>query len=192
MSEPDLITRAQQGDQAAWEALLGRYDAQLRRYLQARARRLDIDDLVSELWMRVVLRMPDYEDRGWPFSAWLYTIAHGLIIDEWRQQTRHPHVSIEPTHAAADGPEATIEQLDAAARVAALLGCLHGRQRRVVELRFLHDRTLDETAAALELSLGATKALQHRAIQRLTEEETGVIKVRRERPPKVRPSLAEC
>ena len=57
MTEPDLITRAQQGDGDAWTALYARYAPLMQRYLIRRTGRADVDDLLSELWMRAFGRM---------------------------------------------------------------------------------------------------------------------------------------
>jgi RNA polymerase sigma-70 factor (ECF subfamily) len=171
MSEGNLIQRAQAGDEAAWTALYTRYDPTMRYFLIGRSGRADIDDLLGTLWLRALIKLPGYEDRGHPLSAWLYRIAEGLIIDDYREQRRLWRRTAETAieHVTVDGPEAHLDRYDAQAQARALLSRLYGAQRRVIELRFMHDRTLDEVAAAMELSKGAVKGLQHRALANLAQ-----------------------
>jgi DNA-directed RNA polymerase specialized sigma24 family protein len=50
---------------------------------------------------------------------------------------------------------------------------LKDEHREVVELRFIHDLSVAETAAIMERSVGATKALQYRALRALASEVEG-------------------
>jgi RNA polymerase sigma factor, sigma-70 family len=170
----ETIARAVGGDAAAIGALYQQYTPQLRRYLVGRCGSADTDDLISEVWLRVLRRLPAYEERGYPFSAWLYRVAECRCIDMARQQQRRPSVPIAERHWVIGGPEVQIDAWDAHAAVGALMPRLLPRQRTVIALRFLHDWSLEETAAALGIGVNVVKSLQHRAIARLGRECRGL------------------
>lgn len=158
------IARAIAGDHDAITALYTRYDLQLRRYLANRVDADDIEDVLSQVWLQVLRALPRYEDRGWPFSAWLYRIAQSRAVDFRRAQQRRPSLPLLDCHAI-DGPERQIDTWDAHAALPQLLAALvTPEQRAVIVRRFLLDQSVDEVAAAMGLSVGAVKALQHRAL----------------------------
>jgi RNA polymerase sigma-70 factor (ECF subfamily) len=112
--------------------------------------------------------LPRYEERGLPFGAWLFRIARARLIDHWRRQGRRPLVALEDTETgpqlSQDIPEdeiAVSEMIQRALRV------LTEEQREVVVLRFLVGMSLEEVARAMGKSVGAVKALQHRALSAL-------------------------
>ena len=104
--------------------------------------------------------------------GYVYQIARSRMIDLIRVRVRRPEQPI-PEPNTAQHPrvylddDAIIDRIDVA--LAQHVATLPPRYRQVLSLRFLQDRSLDETDAAMGLSRGATKALQHRAIAALRE-----------------------
>jgi RNA polymerase sigma-70 factor (ECF subfamily) len=101
-------------------------------------------------------------------QAYLYRIAHNWITDCYRSR---PTLSAELDENLVDEARPSLPQsLDKAmeqARMRAALRQLTGEQRQVIALRFLQGWENEEVAAALKKSLGAIRALQHRAITNL-------------------------
>lgn len=140
----------------------------LRRYLQSRVEPDDVEDLLADVFERVVKGLPTYEDRGWPVTAWLYRIAQARVVDFKRYESRHPRFLIERWHALLDGPEAAAEQREIQRWVRRQIWThLEGRQRAVVWLRFVEDLSLAETAERLCISVGQVKAYQWRGLAKL-------------------------
>ena len=100
-------------------------------------------------------------------QAYLYRVAHNWITDSYRRQTptieldaeMHADPSENPAHSTADELERE--------RVRTALKGLPAEQRLVITLRFLEDRSHEEAAAVLGISVEATRALQHRALAAL-------------------------
>lgn len=172
--ERTLIQRAKQGDQTAVEELYHRHVAGIFRYFLLRVRdRVLAEDLTGEVFIRMVKSMQTYDDRGLPFGAWLYRIAHDRMVDYQRYAARHPMEKLtETTMDPGPGPEWEVAQLLEAGRLEGALRLLSEDQQLVIQLRFIEGHNLEETAQLMRRTVGAVKALQHRALQNLAEKLT--------------------
>lgn len=179
---PDLLRRAQAGQPEAIGALFDQHHAAIFRFLWARlGERALAEDLTGEVFVRMLQALPNYQPTA-PFRAWLYRIARNLLVDHYRRSAQRPTTELAAVETVA-APEAdplrlTDEALTAARLRQALAG-LEDAQRETLTLRFLAGYSLAETAAALDKTEGAIKALQHRglaALRRvLAEESTQVL-----------------
>jgi RNA polymerase sigma-70 factor (ECF subfamily) len=52
----------------------------------------DAEDLTARVFQRAMRHVANFEDRGVPFSAWLYRIAHNLVANWHRDRSRRPVV----------------------------------------------------------------------------------------------------
>ena len=99
--------------------------------------------------------LPRFEWRGVPFAAWLYRMAANKLADYWRRQRREaqdplPDVPDEHEH----------EELQRRVSLFQLVERLPDLQRRVIETRFVEDKSVRDVAAALDRSENAVKQLQ--------------------------------
>ena len=71
------------GDNKAFEVLYYRYKKQLYGYLYNLLKNsgIDPDDIFEETWLKVIDKLPQYNDDG-RFSAWLFRLAHNIFIDQ--------------------------------------------------------------------------------------------------------------
>ncbi len=119
---------------------------------------------------------PDRRREGSTFRAWLFTIAHNVVVDHHRRH--RPHVSLDsqpvpPAQAhrltdTAATPEQQALLNDSADRVHRLLSTLPERPRAIVELR-LAGLSGQEIAKTLGMSHAAVKSAQRRAYASLRE-----------------------
>src|SRR5436190_19231753 len=77
----ELVSKAQQGDQTAFASLYEQYSPLVYRFLR---RRLDgsdeiVEDLAEDVFVKVYEKLDRYVERGLPFTAWLYRIAHNRL-----------------------------------------------------------------------------------------------------------------
>lgn len=167
--ERTLIQRAKDGDPTAVEELYHRHAPGIFRYFLLRVRdRVLAEDLTGEVFIRMVKSMRTYDDRGLPFGAWLYRIAHDRVVDYQRYAARHPleHL-VENTVDPGPSPESEAARQLETGRLGAALRELSEDQRLVIQLRFIEGHSLEETSQLMQRSVGAVKALQHRALQNL-------------------------
>lgn len=126
------------------------------------------EDLTAEVFRQALAALPRFEWRGVPFSAWLLKIAANAVRDHWSHQSREAG---DP----AELPEARDSQeIERHAAVFQLVERLPEAQRRVIELRFVEQKSIREAATEMGRSEGAIKQLQLRAIENLRAELEGI------------------
>ena len=92
MSEPEsdfeLVKRIKK-DPSAFGLVYERYITKIYNYVYYRVgNHHDAEDLTSRVFYRALTHIKDYSDRGVPFSAWLYRIAHNLVANWHRDHAR--------------------------------------------------------------------------------------------------------
>lgn len=169
-SDAVLITHAQRGDVNAIGRLYDRHRESIFRYLWIRLDDQPLaEDLTGDVFMRMLAALPRYQQQGLPFRAWLYRIAHNLLIDYFRKLNHQATVPLEAVEdqGAGDDPDQAVEQALLSERLQAALRDLEPTQSDVVTLRFLVGLSLHETALTLGKTEAAIKALQHRGLEKL-------------------------
>ncbi len=167
--EENLVSGAISGDASAFGALYDRYQPAIYRFVALKVgRREDAEDITHQVFLRAWQSIRQYEGRGYPFSSWLYRIARNQIVDFYRAHREHADIEdVESTLLMEDTTAETIDFKADIARVRAAMLELRADYQDVIILRFIEERSLEETAVSLSRSVGATKVLQHRALRHL-------------------------
>jgi RNA polymerase sigma factor (sigma-70 family) len=129
-----------------------------------RSQRLpDPDDTLGEVFFQVARSLDGFEGDDDALRRWVFTIARNRVIDERRRRQRRlrPAPMLPVAEATEPDEEATDEELIDALR------SLTEEQREVVVLRFVADLPLEEVAEMTGRTVGAVKAMQHRALAQL-------------------------
>ena len=169
-----LIRRCLQGDERAYREIVARYQGRVFSLaLRMLRQREDAEDVTQETFVRM-FRAAERYDQNRPFSAWLFTIAARLCIDQVRRRRMitvslsrvDPGSGEEQTMDIEDpglGPAEETSRLEEERRTRVLIDSLPPHYRIVVMLRHQEDLSYEEIADALELPLGTVKARIHRA-----------------------------
>lgn len=167
-TDSELVVRAKAFDHQALTTIYERYSPAIYRYIYYRVGDAELaEDLRAEVFLRMLEGMDRYEDRGWPLSAWLYRIAHDRTIDTLRRRRTRAQLPLESWSGTSDGPESTVDvQLDCE-ELHNTIGRLTDDQRKVIQMRFMQEMSVQEVANVLGRTEGAVKALQHRGLQAL-------------------------
>ena len=167
--EARLIQRAQEGDQTAITKLYRSHVDAVYRYVWARVRDETVaEDLTAQVFLKALEGLPTYNHSGKPFLAWLYRIAYARIVDHWRQQERRVEVPLDETLPASEPRPSALLEIEADWVMAIdLLAQLTDDQQDVLMLRFIGEMSLAQVAETLGKTVGATKAIQHRALASL-------------------------
>ena len=169
--ELQLIERAQRGDRAALSELYRRHVDAIYRYVHLRVGDPTVaEDLTAEVFLRALEGLGEYRYTGVPLIAWLYRIARARTADHWRRAGRCQEIELSDKIAATGSdPEviasARIERSD----LVVVLRRLTDAQQQVIILRFVEEMSLAQAAAAMGKTVGAIKALQHRALASLAQ-----------------------
>lgn len=169
-----LVDRAQTGDQTAFAELYDRYVDDIYAYVRRRVRSTDTaEDLVGDVFLRAWRRIDTFEWQGVDIGAWLVTIARNRVYDHYKssktrlEQTTDVFPDRIHDTVPTDSPERIAMGRDMARSLGQALERLNPDHREVIELRFVHEYGVAETAAAMDRTVGATKALQYRALRAL-------------------------
>ena len=171
MHAPDerTLVEAAQRDPARFAVL---YDGHFYRVYAFIVRRVEnraaAEDLTAQVFHEALANLGKFEWRGVPFVAWLFKIATNAVHDHWARQARE-------AGAVARGDEPTApDEVERHAAVFQLVERLPDAQRRVIEMRFVEQKSIREVATSLGRSEGAVKQLQLRAIESLRAAWEGV------------------
>jgi RNA polymerase sigma-70 factor (ECF subfamily) len=162
------LESARAGEARGYEALFNALGASVAAYLRARSVS-DPDDLANEVFLRAFRTLGTFRGDGERFRSWLFTIAHHAAIDDKRRRNRRvTEVPLSATYEPPHGDvEAEVFEVVGRERVRNLLDQLSPDQRDVLLLRVVGDLTAEQTAAALDKSYEAVKALQRRGLATL-------------------------
>jgi RNA polymerase sigma-70 factor (ECF subfamily) len=168
----DIVRRAQAGDQSAFAELFERHYDQIFRYISFKCgNRLEAEDLTGEVFLKMLESIHKFKFQGFPFTSWLYRIAHNLVVDNFRRKGRKPTVPLDKVLNFSGGADSDMEnqvQLSWSMReVVEAMDNLTGLQREVITLRFVAGLSIAETANAVGRKENAVKALQHAGIRKL-------------------------
>jgi len=162
----------------AVEALLRQFRPAIVRYCRSRLARtrtrtrtgsLDGDDVAQEVCLALLSALPSYRDMGRPFGAFVFAIAAHKVADAARGAARAPlPVPVLPDLPdRCPGPEETAVKGVDARLARALLAHLPAAQRRLLLLRVVAGLSAEDTGYVLDMSPGAVRVAQHRALARL-------------------------
>jgi RNA polymerase sigma-70 factor (TIGR02952 family) len=171
-----LASRASMGDREAYAELYQRYVDKIYRYIYYKVgQQAETEDLTSQTFMKAWDAIGDYEWRNHPFGAWLFRIAHNLVVDYHR--ARRDNVSLTDAspqleqRASRDDvrPEKILGEMITMDRVRHAIGRLTEEQQQVLILRFFEGMSTGEVADLMGKRRGAIRGLQFRALSALRE-----------------------
>jgi RNA polymerase sigma factor (sigma-70 family) len=170
LSDAQLVGRCRAGDAAAWNELVERFS----RYVYAiavRAYRLpehDAEDVFQEVFARTYERLGSLRDDA-SIRPWLAQLTRNACVDRLRRAARE-----QPEEApAAEGVDATLEQLDEALAVHEALAGLSGDCREILDAFFSRDESYRVIGERLDLPAGTIASRISRCLAKLRERLTG-------------------
>ncbi len=130
--------------------------------------RAEAEDLASEVFLKALESLKSYEERGIPMQAWLFRIAHNLVVDHLRKTTKRKTVPIDTVQVESDvNPVTVTEKNIKLERVTRAMEQLTRDQKEVLKLRFFGELTSKEVGSMLKKSDGAVREMQRAAIENL-------------------------
>jgi RNA polymerase sigma-70 factor (ECF subfamily) len=176
--EQEILVRASQGDQEAFGALYEQYIERIYNYVYYRTGNVhDAEDLTARVFYRALHHIQNYTDRGVPFSAWLYRIAHNLIANWHRDRSRHQEIPLDdaPTlHYKGEPPEVALMQSQDRDALLKLIRHLPSERQHLLILKFVEHMSNVEIGEIMGRSEGAVKSLYHRTLLVLRDNLEGV------------------
>jgi RNA polymerase sigma-70 factor (ECF subfamily) len=169
-----ILNRAIQGDHEAFGKLYEDYVERIFNYVYYRTgNHHDAEDLTARVFFRAMRRIPQYEERGLPVSAWLYRIAHNLVANWHRDRGRRPEISLDEGFTTAhhsDHPETTLMQLEEQDHLLKIIRDLPPERQQLIILKFVEHMSNAEIGQIMGRTEGAVKSLYHRTLLSLRIE----------------------
>ena len=162
----ELAAAAIRGDVASVGRLYDALVGPIYRYVALRVRhREDAEDITQAVFERIVSSLPRYRERGRPFSAFAFRIAHNAVIDHVRRD--RAHAPLDPDAEVPDGT-AGVEALsvhgEELRELQAALRRLTADQQEAIALRYGAGLSAEEAGATMGRSANTVRALTFRAI----------------------------
>lgn len=176
---PDIVeevnlNQAIKGDHEAFGLLYEQYVERIFNYVYYRTgNQHDAEDLTAKVFFRAMRRIPDYEERGLPVSAWLYRIAHNLVANWHRDRGRRPEISLDEGYAAiphSEHPEVTLLHLEEQNDLLRIIQALPAERQQLIILKFVEHLSNAEIGQIMGRTEGAVKSLYHRTLLSLRVE----------------------
>ncbi|WP_298211725.1 RNA polymerase sigma factor [Ferrimicrobium sp.] len=164
---PEILQRAQRGDEAAFRVIYRTYHPGLLRFLRSRLG-ADAEDVAAEVWVSVTKGLSKFVGDEIDFRAWIFATGRRRMIDLYRRRAVRPQIAQEADVQELSGI-APSEQLEIDEAVAALVEGLTEEQAEIVLLRVLGGFSAKEVGDLLGKSEASIRVTQHRALAKLAE-----------------------
>ena len=169
-SQSTLLRRVRQWDEEALTAAYDEYAPAIYRYAcRLTGHRETAEEIVSETFHRLLVSLKNGGGPEQNLSAWLYRVAHNLVVDRWRHQPAQEEVPLTEILGVStvDRNLERVAQQQEVEDVRCALKLLTPLQRQVIVLRYLEGMSIREVATVVERDANAVKAVQHRAVNSL-------------------------
>jgi RNA polymerase sigma-70 factor (ECF subfamily) len=164
-----LVVAAQNGDGHAFEVLAGRYQRRIFFVAQRMTRkREDAEDVVQQSFQKAFTHLRKFEGRS-AFSTWLTRIAITEALMFLRRRRGLREVLIDDLngneetttgvefHDSSPDPEASYSQREQVEMLSSAINELSYGTRRAIQLRGLDERSAEESARIMGISVSALK-----------------------------------
>jgi len=171
--DKELVRRAKT-DPVAFGALYERYVAKIYNYIYYRTGdHHEAEDLTARTFQRAMVHIGRYRERGVPFSAWLYRIAHNLVANWHRDRGRRQVMGLEDAATLAvshDRLERAAESNEDRAQLLSALRRLPAERQELLILKFVERLSNADIGRIMGRTEGAIKSLYHRTLLSLRDE----------------------
>ena len=173
LNDSALIARAKE-DAEAFGLLYERYFGNIYNYDYYRTgNHHDAEDLTARTFYKALKHLPRYVDRGAPFSAYLYRIAHNIVANWHRDTSRRQIVSLDDliiTVPSQQEPTAIAEKRDEQEELLQAVRRLPPERQQLLILKLVEQMSNAEIAQVMKRTEGAIKSLYHRTLVALRED----------------------
>jgi RNA polymerase sigma-70 factor (ECF subfamily) len=174
LTDDDILVKAIAGDKEAFGILYERYVGRIYTYIYYRTGNMhDAEDLTARVFYRAIEHIGRYRQRGVPFSAWLYRIAHNLVANWHRDRQRRQEVSIDEVlnlQEKLDPPEVTMLNRMDVEQMMKVIQSLSPERQELIILKFVQELSNAEIGRIMRRSEGAIKSLYHRTLLSLRDD----------------------
>ncbi len=179
MTDKHLIEAAKQ-DKTRFVELYDKYFDQIYKYMLTRVSDVQLaEDLTSQTFLNALENLESYEDRGHPFSSWLYRIAINEMNQHFRKSKKNHEVAIKNWHETSErfdsadtdlkGSEDEFEHLEQLKVLNNAIRKLKPKDQDILSLKYFENLSYQEIADVLGISVSNVGVKLNRATSRLSK-----------------------
>ena len=173
LDDRELVALAKE-DAEAFGELYARYVKKMYSYIFHRTGNIqDAEDLTAKVFSRAYSHIGNYVERGVPVQAWLYRIAHNLVANWHRDQSRRKIIALDDYVARtlqSEAPERLAEDQEELDQLMAAVRRLPEDRQQLLLLKFIERLSNAEIGQIMERTEGAVKSLYHRTLLALRDD----------------------
>lgn len=166
-----LVKQTQAGDQAAFAALYDEFAQRLYAYIRLKVTDTEkAEDILQDVFLKAWQGCRKLEIKDLNFSAWLYKVTANTVNDFYRKKYREPQtVPLEEAKEVAGVDDTALNASRGLEKqvIKRTLEKLPDHYKEVIELRFLQDFSITDTAEILGRNSVTIRVWQHRAMKQL-------------------------
>jgi RNA polymerase sigma-70 factor (ECF subfamily) len=174
LEDTELVDLAKAGEKPAFGELYERYLSKIYNYIYYRTgNHHDAEDLTARVFFRAMAHIETYTDRGVPFQAWLYRIAHNLVANWHRDSGRRKIIPLDDfvtSSLRAEAPDRYAEDKHEQEMLMAAVRRLPEDRQQLLLLKFIDGLSNAEIGQIMDRTEGAIKSLYHRTLLSLRDE----------------------
>ena len=133
----------------------------------------DAEDLTARVFQRALRHVGAFEDKGVPFTAWLYRIAHNLVANWHRDRSRRPVIPLDQHVAVSEvavHPEVEAIAHEEQTLLLDAVRVLPDDRQQLLILKFVERMSNAQIGEVMGRTEGAIKSLYHRTLNALRED----------------------
>jgi RNA polymerase sigma-70 factor (ECF subfamily) len=158
-------------DSEAFGELYDRHVRRIYNYIYYRTgNHHDAEDLTARVFQRALRHVGSFEDKGVPFTAWLYRIAHNLVANWHRDRSRRPVVPLDQHVAVSEiavHPEVEAIAHEEQGILLEAVRKLPDDRQQLLILKFVERMSNAQIGEVMGRTEGAIKSLYHRTLNTL-------------------------
>lgn len=171
--ENALVNKSIKGDANAFGILYNRHLQSIFRYIYFRVGdEMEAEDMTEEVFVRAWEALPRYQFGKYPFTSWIYRIAHNLVVDGYRRKPLPAPVAASDMALLPDRealPEDLVLEKDESAALVQAIQKLGDEEQQVIVMRFIQGLTHTQIGKIIGKTKGASRVIQHRALKSLNK-----------------------
>lgn len=172
--DDSLLVEAAKADKEAFGEIYERYLTKIYNYIYYRTgNQQDAEDLTAKVFYRALSHIDGYVDKGVPFQAWLYRIAHNLVANFHRDKGRRKIIPLDDYIAFTlkdDAPDKQAESSEQQEMLMDAIRRLPAERQQLIILKFIEQKSNAEIGDIMGRTEGAIKSLYHRTLLSLRDE----------------------
>ncbi|MHB1277610.1 MAG: RNA polymerase sigma factor [Bacteroidia bacterium] len=169
LEEESKMLEAAKRDPRAFEPLYRRYFEGIFRFVYQRMDDVDTaKDLTQQVFIKALEKLDRYEDRGLPFSSWLYRIALNELNQHFRDNSKDRCLNLESA-----GVEELMEEMNEdryepyIEKLVEVMQHMEPENQALIEMRFFEHRSFREIADILGLTENNAKVRLYRLLGKM-------------------------